>query len=63
MSYWIKNSSWNLKEAFCEGCAICRPPVILGSENFGINRVNKQVINRKRSCENKDSCEKIYVLK
>ena len=31
MSYCIKNRSWNLKEAFSEGCAICKPPAILGS--------------------------------
>ena len=31
MSYCIKNRSWNLNEAFSEGCAICKPPAILGS--------------------------------
>ena len=38
MSYCIKNRSWNLKEAFSEGCAICEPRGILGSENSDINR-------------------------
>ena len=39
MNYCIKNRSRNLKEAFSEGCAICEPPAILGSENSDINKV------------------------
>ena len=39
MSYCVKDSSWNLKEAFSEGCATCEPPAILGSENSDINRM------------------------
>ena len=39
VSYCIKNRSWNLKEAFSEGCAISEPPAILGSENSDITRV------------------------
>ena len=31
MSYCIKNRPWNLKEAFSEGWAICKPSAILGS--------------------------------
>ena len=28
MSNCMKSSSWNKKEEFSEGCAICKPPAI-----------------------------------
>ena len=34
-----KNRSWNLKQLFSEGCAICKPPTILACENSDINRL------------------------
>ena len=61
MSYCIKNSSWDLKEAFSEGCAICEPPGNLGSENFDSNRVTNYLVNRKRSCEKIDNLKKHLV--
>ena len=38
---------------------LCASPGVLGSKNFGINRVNYWMINRKNNCEHEVSCQKL----